>query len=59
MGHLTEKGYEVWAREMRPTLKKLMQNKAGNQLTPATKPAKGGIPPKGKPSKKGLIRKGS
>ena len=25
VGHLTEKGYEVWAREMRPTLKKLMQ----------------------------------
>jgi len=25
VGHLTEKGYEVWAEEIRPTLKKLMQ----------------------------------
>lgn len=25
VGHVTEKGYEVWADEIRPTLKKLMQ----------------------------------
>gem|GEM_PF-1011788 len=57
VGHLTEKGYEIWARKMRPTLKKLMQNKTGNRVIPATKPAKGGIPPKRRPAKKRLIRK--
>ncbi|NQT88689.1 hypothetical protein HQ560_18125, partial [bacterium] len=25
VGHLTERGYEVWAEQIRPTLKKLMQ----------------------------------
>jgi hypothetical protein len=25
VGHLNEKGFEVWANEIRPTLKKLMQ----------------------------------
>ena len=57
VGHLTEKGYEVWADAIRPTLKKLMQNETGDRDTPATKPAKSGIPSKLKPSKKGLIRK--
>jgi len=59
VGHLTEKGYEIWAREMGPTLKKLMQNETGHRIAPTTKPAKISIPPKHNPSKKGLIRKGS
>ena len=27
VGHLSEKGYEIWAEQIRPTLKKLMQGK--------------------------------